>query len=267
MKKNLKLIISSVVVIILITTFLVVNNSIKNKRLAEEKRKQDIEIQNKLSELKVKPVIQESTWAIVEDKDDKKTEWELTQEEEAKILTFTSASQCDQLVYLKDKCKDRFLFTLSTKSNNLSYCDRLWTDKEKTDCRDEINNNLGNCSSIVNTYLKSKCESNMKSYEAAKKEQVTLKTAIQQTNANLCKTLSTYNEKETCAINIIEKNYDISICNSLFTTKIEQDKCIKNATYLMNRAIINEAYTKKNLSLCDKLTDENLKKQCKSMTF
>jgi len=265
MKKYRKIIIWATIFIVFITAFILINNSIKQKRLAEERKKEDIEIQNKLDELKVTPLIKKEE--TKKQQETKKTEAELMQEEDVMILSFVNSSQCDELVYLKDKCRDKFLYTLSVRWGNLSYCDRLKSDQEKSDCRDEINNNSGNCSAIKNTFLKNKCEYNYKSLAQSKQNQQTLKTAIVSSNINLCKTLTSYSEKETCVRNIAVKTKNLSLCTSIFSVKADQDKCIKNTSYELSRAIIAEAYAKKDLSLCNKLTDSTLKTQCKSMKF
>ncbi|MCK9272572.1 hypothetical protein M0P65_03425 [Candidatus Gracilibacteria bacterium] len=266
MKKYRKIIIGAAIFIIFLTAFILVNNSIKQKRIIEERKREDIEVQNKLNNLKVAPLLKKEDIKVTQE-ETKKTEGELIQEEDVKILSFVNSSQCDELVYLKEKCRDKFLYTLSVRGGSLSYCDRLKSEQEKLDCRDEINNNSGNCSAIKNSFLKSKCEYNYKSLTESKQDQQTLNTAITSSNSDLCKTLDSGTEKENCVRSIAVKTKNLSLCTSIITTKVEQDKCIKNTSYELNRAIIIEAYQKKDLSICEKLTDSTLKTQCKSMKF
>lgn len=245
------------------------------QRLAEEAK-----INKELSNLEIKPVIVEekeiiieekpeiSTWSnieIFEEKDNtKKTLQDKLKNESISILTFTNIKQCDNLIYLKEKCKSNFLYSLAIESNNLSYCNKLIQSK-KNSCNDEINYNKNNCNAISNTYLKEKCINNNKVLQEDKK--VTEILSSDNTNASLCITLSNYSDKENCLKKVILAKKDLSLCNSVFNKKEEQEKCIKNISYDFNRNIINEAYVKKDLSLCDKLTTTELKTQCKSMTF
>lgn len=245
----------------------------KEKEIAQ-KLAEEAEINRKLSDLEIKPVIVEekteiSTWSNIEaseEKDNtKKTLQDTLKNESISILTFTNVKQCDDLKYLKEKCKNKFLYSLAIESNNLSYCDKLLTQDEINSCNDEINYNKNNCTDISNAYLKEKCINNNKVLQESKK--VTEILSSNNTNASLCTTLSNYSDKESCLKKVILARKDLSLCNSVFTDKTEQEKCVKNISYDYNRNIINEAYVKKDLSLCDKLTTSELKTQCKSMTF
>lgn len=187
--------------------------------------------------------------------------------EEIQILSFTNARQCNKLTYLKDECKNKFVYNLAKKNNDITYCETLTKDTEKQDCRDEIHYNLLTCGDIKNMTLKQKCEYNLKQTQLVSQNQDTIKKAEASSDSKLCSVIANYRDKETCIKNVAIKTKDGTLCNKILTDKTEQDRCSKNVSYELNRAIINDVYTKKDLSLCDKITDETTKKQCKSMSF
>lgn len=274
MNKNKIFIVIWLITCLLIWIFAYTSYSkiVKKEKEIAQRLVEEAEINKKLDELEVKPVIIEektetSTWKNTEvsEENPKKTLQDTLKNESASILTFTNVKQCDDLKYLKEKCKNKFLYSLAIESNNLSYCDKLLNKDEKNSCNDEVNYNKNNCNAISNAYLKEKCISNNKVIQEANK--VTEVLSSNNTNASLCTSLTNYSDKESCLKKVILAKKDLSLCNSVFNKKEEQEKCIKNISYDFNRNIINEAYVKKDLSLCDKLTTSELKTQCKSMTF
>ena len=94
-----------------------------------------------------------------------------------------------------------------------------------------------------------------------------MKTASVTTNYGVCDKLTDINEKINCLKPIIIKNRDINSCNSLFTTDSEKKDCIKNISYSYDRKMIEDAYNKKDLSICDKIYKEESKANCKKMSF
>ncbi|MEA3386917.1 MAG: hypothetical protein U9Q66_00545 [Patescibacteria group bacterium] len=48
-----------------------------------------------------------------------KSKFELINEEEYLLLTFSNIKECDKLVYIKNKCLDNFTFKLAEQSNKL----------------------------------------------------------------------------------------------------------------------------------------------------
>lgn len=239
----------------------------KEKEIALRELKEK-EVQEKLEDLEVKPTLEikkeekTSSWENLENQkdDSKKTLQDTLKAEAIDILTFTNVKQCDNLKYLKEKCKNNFVYELSIENNDLSYCEQLKTPEQISSCKDEINLKNLNCNNINNSFLKEKCL-----YNLNKKNEINIiKNAD---NADECKKLSDYANKENCIKKIILEKKDLNLCNSVFSNKTEQTNCIKNISYDFNRDIINEAYTKKDLSLCEKILDQNIKTQCKSMTF
>lgn len=240
----------------------------KNK-IEQEKRDKEIdkEIEKNLKTLEVKPVLE---WTNTDTQDiqnntDKKSNQDIIKQEKLDILTFTKASECESLKFLKQKCKDQFVFSLAKANNDISYCDRLKTKEEQINCKDEISYNNNNCSWIQNSYLKSKCEYNNKVVEKDLKEEQILAGNI--TSADTCKTFTSYTEKEACIKKVALSSQNINVCSTFFTNKDEQSKCLKNIAYDFNRDLISKAFETKNLSLCDKVTDATIKAQCKTMKF
>lgn len=239
----------------------------KNK-IEQEKRdkEKDKEIEKNLKTLEVKAVLD---WTNTDTESvktsNKRSSQDIIKQEKLDILTFTKASECESLKFLKEKCKDQFVFSLAKINNDLSYCDRLKTKDEITNCKDEISYNNNNCSGIQNSYLKSKCEYNNKIETKEINEEKILAWNI--TSADTCKTFTTYTEKEACIKKVALSSQNINICSTFFTKKDEQSKCLKNIAYDFNRDIISKAFEKKDLSLCDKITDANIKAQCKTMKF
>jgi len=183
------------------------------------------------------------------------------------MLTFSNVEQCETLIYLKEECRSRFIYFLAVDELDLSYCNKLIDDIQKNDCRDDIYYKSNNCKSIKNTFLKSKCESNNLESKELLSNQTIINNASKISDTSKCSLLETYYEKQACLKNIIVSNKNLDLCKSFYTTTDEQISCIKNVSYDFNREIINEAFTKKDLSICDKIIDDATKKQCKSMTF
>lgn len=194
-----------------------------------------------------------------------KTMQDYIDEENIKILSFSNIRQCNTLKYVKEKCIDQFTFQLAVKENKIDYCDKISDVIDKGNCIDEINYNLKKCELIKNAYLKEKCVYNLNE----EKKITTSVTVVSSSNSWVsdCQKLSTYSQKEQCSKKIILENKDISICNKVFSNSEEQKKCRDNISYDFDRMIINEAFDKKNLSLCDKLVNTEAKSQCKQMQF
>lgn len=243
-----------------------INIQKKEKEIEERKKQEELlnkEIEEKLEDFELIPLIEKEKEVIIEEKNEnswRKTLQDNLKQESIDILTFTNIKQCDGLKYLKEKCRNNFLYSLAIENNDLNYCNQLKNKNEVESCKDEINYNKLNCNSIKNTFLKEKCLYNLNQ----KKESKIVKTA---SSIDICKILTSYNDKENCAKKIILEKKDLSLCNEISTDKNEQNNCIKNISYELNRFIIQEAVKTKDLSLCDKIIDENIKTQCKSMTF
>lgn len=236
------------------------------KRNKIEREKKDKEIERNLETLKVAPVLSGSTSDTWVKKDEKKSKQEILENEKMSILTFSSISECDNLTYLKDKCKDTFLYSLAEKKNDLEYCERLKNPTDVNNCKDEINYNNSKCEVIIDLALKAKCEHNAKQAKMYQQKE-TILASNDISSSDACKTLTAYSEKETCLKKLVLKNKDMSLCGKFFTSKDEQSKCYKNIAYDFNRALITEAFEKKDLTLCEKITDTSVKSQCKSMKF
>lgn len=236
------------------------------------KNQQDKEIANKLENMEIKPEINlwnqnANSWSS--DNKEQKTTQDIMKEEEIAILSFTNIRQCEKLKYYKDDCKNKFLFSLATNNDNLEYCNRLTEPSKIVDCKDEIYYKQNSCSSITNGFLKKKCEYNIELAKKSTQQEDLLKKALSSTNTdlNLCNSLDWFTNKEECVKNIALQKKDVNVCNIIFKSKDEQQKCVANISYELNRSIIREAFEKKDLSLCDKLTTQQLRTQCKSMTF
>lgn len=279
MKKKLNIIISLIVVICFVWI------SVYYYLYQKEKQKIDKQIQtqikNELEDLEVTPVVtlKEESWSLntesgsltetgSNDSNDwnaKKSVRDIIEDEKLRIQTFSNIKQCDTLKYMKKSCNDSFLYVLATTNNEISYCDKLQWDVEKRDCLDQINYNKLDCEKIQNSYLKEKCEYNKK--EVTKEQNDNKIIESDNNSPDSCKKLSSYADKESCVKKIIISEKNINLCLNVFSKKEEQDSCYKNVSYELNRKIIQEAYDKKDLSLCEKLTTQELKSQCKTMKF
>jgi len=281
MKKNNYILIGIALIFIIIIWAFSFNsyNNIKQKKLDFEQKKLeeqklDSEINNKLEDLEINPsilpdkdtssgAINSSTWNT----DEIVSEVVLIKREKMEILSFTEIDQCDDLTYLKDDCEDKFLYSLALEEWDLRYCNKLDWKTQINNCKDDINYANNKCSAIINSYLKSKCEFNNKEQKEVQAEQTIIAKSTSTSDTSKCSTLWTYSEKESCLKNIILNTKNIDLCLSFFTKVEEQNSCFKNVSYDFNREIINEAFTKKDLSICDKIKDQIVKNQCKNMTF
>lgn len=198
---------------------------------------------------------------------DEVTEQDLIKKESISILTFSTVGQCETLTYLKSDCEDKFLYSLAIEEWDLRYCNKLGWKTEINNCKDDINYKKNNCIAILNSYLKSKCEFNNQEQKQVQAEQSIISKSITSSDTSKCSTLETYYEKESCLKNVILNTNNIDLCLSFFKKPEEQTSCFKNVSYDFNRDIINEAFTKKDLSICEKIKDQMVKDQCKSMTF
>lgn len=287
MKKSssIVIIISIILVVCIVGVFSYTNNQkkvaeqekiVKEQTVAEENLQK--EISERLEDMEVTPIIdgenkeiatgsgEIKVWEETKDKETK-SPFDLIKEERITILTFSNVKQCSDLMYLKKECESKFLYSLAVSSENLSYCNKLSSRKEINNCKDDINYKNNNCSSIINTYLKSKCEYNSKDLQETKVDNTIISNSNTYYDANKCKGLETYIDKENCIKNVIINTKKIDLCLSFFTKDEEKNTCYKNVSYDYNRAIINEAFQKKNLTLCESLTTTELKTQCKSMKF
>lgn len=250
----------------------------ESRRLEEEKLNQ--EISEKLNNLEVSPTLNieseeefsssdSSTWTITSSGNTSKmSEIELKKrKEKVLILTFSSVEQCESLVYLKEECNQKFIFTLATDEGDLKYCDKISDETEKNDCKDAIYYDKNNCKSIKNTFLRSKCEANVLESQESISSQKIISSSSKESDIDKCNSFETFYEKQSCLKNIILNTSNIGLCKSFYSDVEDQTNCTKNVAYDYNRKVINEAFTKKDLSICDKLLDESSKKQCKSMTF
>jgi len=257
---------------LLIGGFLVIDKNPKNppltnKQIEEQKEaEKQSELDKKLENVTVDPLIDmpvEKSGAL---NNSGESQAELMNREEILMLSFSNARQCNRLVYFKEKCKNKFVFALAVKNNDLNFCDTIKDDVGKQNCKDEIYYNTKVCTSIANSTLKQKCDYNAtEAMNLIKKEEL-LKKASTSTDGSLCKELAYYNEKEACLRPMILKTKNIKLCDIL-NDPSEQSRCVKNITYELNRFIIDEAYTKKDLTICDQLQDVTIRKQCKAITF
>lgn len=292
MKKNTYIIIVLSLIVIFsiwIFSYNSYNDKIKQKNIVleqqklEEQRLEDIkleeEILDKLEDLEINPLIPiewvKEDIAISEKiviKNDNNaeniiSEQDLVKKESISILTFSTIEQCKTLKFLIKKCEDKFLYSLATDEWNIRYCNKLNNKSDINNCKDDINYKNNNCSLIINKYLKSKCEYNNKELKEIQSKQLIISNSNNSSDTSKCSLLDTYYDKESCIKNIILDTNNIDLCLSFFKNSDEQVSCYKNISYDFNRDIINEAYTKKDLSICDSIKIETIKNQCKSMKF
>ncbi|EKE28975.1 MAG: hypothetical protein ACD_2C00258G0015 [uncultured bacterium (gcode 4)] len=199
--------------------------------------------------------------------------------EKSSISTFTNIRQCDALKFLKSYCKDKFYYETAMVKLDIVYCSSIADSKLQITCKDNITyrNALNSwnqeaCKNIISDLnLKKTCVSKTEILKTeitqVNKESEIFKTAISTNNYNLCSGLNELWKIVDCISPIVTKNKDISICSKVFTTKENQDRCFNLLSIDYDRMIIREAFTTKNLSLCDKLYNKTTITQCKAMKF
>lgn len=266
MKLNKYIYIVMLILIISISWYFIINSY--NKKVVLEKKN---EIEKKLNSLEVSPSLKFSswttnTWNIDWNIPKRTTSW-FIKDERIEIMTFSNIKQCDSLKFLKLECTDNFLFELAIKENSLSTCNEIYDNIKKLSCIDEINSNNLDCLSIKNTALKNKCNYTLAEKKKLETNDQLFIKALKENDADLCKKLSSYSKKEECIKEIIIEKKDMSLCKYIFPDIEEQKTCYSNVSYDFNRYIISEVFKTKNLSLCSKITSEELIKQCKSMQF
>ncbi|EKE28505.1 MAG: hypothetical protein ACD_3C00051G0008 [uncultured bacterium (gcode 4)] len=201
------------------------------------------------------------------------------EDEKSSIWTFTNIRQCETLKYLKSYCKDKFYFETAMIKLDPIYCSSIAESRLQVTCKDNINykNALSSwnqeaCKSITSDLnLQKTCISKTELIKTeisqANKESEIFKTATSTNNYNLCVNLKELWKIVDCIAPIVTKNKDISICSKVFPTKENQDRCYNLLSVDYDRMMIQDAYSTKNLSLCDKLYNKTSIAQCKSMKF
>lgn len=226
----------------------------------------DKELEKKLSELDVIPLIKDNWEAKKEDSEISR--WD----EELKILSFTNISQCETLKFLKNDCNDSFLHKLAIMNGNTTVCNKIINDTDKIGCKNEIYYNKKLCDNIDwNLRLKVTCLKEVnkkKKLETDEKEKEAIMTISKKTNKyEICEKLSDFDEKIECLKPIIIKNRNIYACNDIFTKDNEKDDCIKNMSYSFDKQMVKDAFRNKDLSICEKIYKENTRTKCTQMSF
>jgi len=152
----------------------------------------------------------------------------------------------------KDMCINKVLFIRAYSNLNLSYCDEFETSYDKNSCIKNISLSLAEKNLDVKY-----CDNldNMNKESCIQK--TILEKAIKISDINLCKQINEDMSKNNCFIkfieNLNESNLDIKYCSYL--SEMQRETCEKNV-------IMNEVFVNKDISLCNKLNNTIVKRDC-----
>ena len=218
----------------------------------------------------------------------------------AKILKSGNESLCDNLhnTDLRTQCYNKIYFSAAMESFDIVLCEKISDDLLKNNCLNQIKvvmgrtaKNISDCDSITDSFLKKECSNNfyfsssIKELDEDSCENITdlqlksrcTKTVAQnikvieiskQTRAVAPKTTSevlsackTNNCKDKANYYLAFENKDLSYCNRI-TDDNGKTTCLKEQTENLDQYYLRIALSKRNENSCNKISNDSLKQLC-----
>lgn len=197
--------------------------------------------------------------------------------EEIAMRNVTNIRECAKFKYVKEDCEDSFYLKASETSGNAKLCESVSDSEQKRICKENVlkkealakmDSEL--CKEIVTPSTRLACFEEIKALTQQntqnKQTETAVSTAIKNLDPIACSKLATFELRISCLNPIVMAQKDITLCRYSGTSD-EQKRCNNLIGYDLDKSILNEAYLKKDVTLCDKLSDKSLVASCKSMKF
>ena len=166
----------------------------------------------------------------------------------------------------KSESEDIATYNSALEKQDVTLCDSIDSTARKTDCQDTIqsaqaqsSDNLDGCTTLSDSGKTLQCQDNIYAARAQKNTDKTLCSKID------AKNLKSYCEEQVDTRSLqdaLEKNtVSESFCSSLVESL--QDECKSSLTQVDDTAIYTEAIKKKDLKLCDTLSNEDIQGSCR----
>lgn len=223
--------------------------------------------------------LQEELKQETENNNDQEKQKQMKQERED-YYSFSNISECNSLNYLAEECKDYFYNKTAISSLKVDFCEKISDEDTKTECNDEVNSKLAisnwnseTCKLITSIAVKNYCiseTSKVKTEIAVKEKELDTFKEIASSETSTwdsCKQIKDLSLQEKCVQNKIFSDFDISICNTFYSTEAEKTKCINKNSYELNNKIFLEAFNTKSTEICVKAYWEQVKNDCFALEF
>lgn len=203
------------------------------------------------------------------------------------MKTITSPEKCKTLIkdpVLQNKCIIQTQVTSWVWIKSLSDCTSITDLSLRSKCSDSyyLNKikssktpNINDCKSISYDGARKECEliaTSITSINTAKSQVEALKASWDTIWAikKECETSTVWSNIQTCMRDayIIEwrKTWNTSACNNITDSTIK-DECINWIKSSWYKAIFNEAYSKKDATICAKISDSKYRAQCEKIVW
>ncbi len=179
---------------------------------------------------------------------------------------------------LKNNCLDQIFMTLARNATNISQCSKITSTQLKKQCEDNfyLKNgikalNMDECDKISNSKTREKCKKSIQKNIVVKEEskKAAENAKISRSSEEILEICDTLTGKKA----IICKNSvypqlafdkkDLSYCDKI-SDETEIAECKKTQGRRINSYYLRQSLASKDKTVCDKILDEDLKKVCKS---